>query len=240
MNDYSNQRGHISAQFSRELEGVQSELLNMGGLVESQIEKAVDATLEGDSRLAEEAIDLDTEVNALERSIDEQCARILALRQPAAGDLRLVLAVIKVTTDLERIGDEAKKIANHAVILAEQGGASEGYTEVRHLGQSVSSMLANALDAFARFDVDAAMRTLEEDKQIDLDYKTALRELVTYMMEDPRSISRMLNLLWALRALERIGDHAKNVSEHVIYLVKGMDVRHEPLENIADRLAGSE
>ena len=144
MNDYSNQRGHISAQFSRELEGVQGELLNMGGLVESQIEKAVDATLEGDSLLAEEAIGLDTEVNALERSIDEQCARILALRQPAAGDLRLVLAVIKVTTDLERIGDEAVKIGRQAILLSEGGAHDETGIKVRSIAMRVNTMLKAA------------------------------------------------------------------------------------------------
>ena len=129
--------------------------------------------------------------------------------------------------DLERIGDESRKIANHAVILSEQDGLSQGYKEVRHLGDSVSGMLANALDAFARFDVDAAMKTLEEDAQVDLDYKSALRELVTYMMEDPRSISRAINILWVVRSLERIGDHAKNLCEQIVYVVKGKDIRHQ-------------
>ena len=125
------------------------------------------------------------------------------------------------------ITNEAKKIANHAIILAEQSGSAEGYTEVRHMGASVTRMLANALDAFARFNVDAAMRTLEEDKQIDLEYKTALRELVTYMMEDPRSISRVINVLWVIRSLERIGDHAKNLCEQIVFVVKGKDIRHQ-------------
>ena len=137
------------------------------------------------------------------------------------------MMVTKAINDLERIGDEAKKIANHAVILSEQDGPSQGYQEVRHLGQSVTRMLANALDAFARFDVDAAMKTLAEDTQIDLEYKSALRELVTYMMEDPRSISRAINILWVLRSLERIGDHAKNLCEQIVYVVKGKDIRHQ-------------
>jgi phosphate transport system protein len=135
--------------------------------------------------------------------------------------------VTKAVNDLERIGDEAKKIANHALILADESGSSKGYTEVRHLGQSVISMLSNALDAFARFDVDAAMRTIEEDKQIDQEYKTALRELATYMMEDPRSISRVINILWVVRSLERIGDHAKNLCEQIVFVVKGKDIRHQ-------------
>jgi len=138
-----------------------------------------------------------------------------------------VMMVTKAVNDLERIGDEAKKIANHAIILAEQSGSVEGYTEVRHMGASVTRMLSDALDAFARFDVDGAMRTLEEDKQIDLEYKTALRELVTYMMEDPRSISRVINVLWVIRSLERIGDHAKNLCEQIVYVVKGKDIRHQ-------------
>jgi phosphate transport system protein len=137
------------------------------------------------------------------------------------------MMVTKAVNDLERIGDEAKKIANHAIILSEQDSLSQGYKEVRHLGSSVSAMLANALDAFARFDVKAAMSTLEEDAQIDLDYKTALRELVTYMMEDPRSISRAINILWVVRSLERIGDHAKNLCEQIVYVVKGKDIRHQ-------------
>ncbi|MDA8866576.1 phosphate signaling complex protein PhoU, partial [Porticoccaceae bacterium] len=150
-----------------------------------------------------------------------------ARRQPAASDLRFVMMVTKAVNDLERIGDEAKKIANHAIILSEQDSLSQGYKEVRHLGSSVSAMLANALDAFARFDVKAAMSTLEEDAQIDLDYKTALRELVTYMMEDPRSISRAINILWVVRSLERIGDHSKNLCEQIVYVVKGKDIRHQ-------------
>jgi phosphate transport system protein len=201
--------------------------MEMGGKVEQQLQNAIRAVSEADSKLAEEVIAEEQRVDDMEVDIDEACILIIARRQPAASDLRLVMMVTKAVNDLERIGDEAKKIANHAVILAEQGGASEGYTEVRHLGQSVSSMLANALDAFARFDVDAAMRTLEEDKQIDLDYKTALRELVTYMMEDPRSITRAINILWVVRSLERIGDHAKNLCEQIVFVVKGKDIRHQ-------------
>ncbi|MDC1145157.1 phosphate signaling complex protein PhoU [Porticoccaceae bacterium] len=218
---------HIMKQFDDELEEIRTRLMEMGGKVEQQLQNAIRAVSEADSKLAEEVIDEEQRVDDMEVDIDEACILIIARRQPAASDLRLVMMVTKAVNDLERIGDEAKKIANHAVILAEQGGASEGYTEVRHLGQSVSSMLANALDAFARFDVDAAMRTLEEDKQIDLDYKTALRELVTYMMEDPRSITRAINILWVVRSLERIGDHAKNLCEQIVFVVKGKDIRHQ-------------
>ncbi|MDG2116678.1 MAG: phosphate signaling complex protein PhoU [Porticoccaceae bacterium] len=218
---------HIMKQFDDELEEIRTRLMEMGGKVEQQLQNAILAVSEADSKLAEEVIAEEQRVDDMEVDIDEACILIIARRQPAASDLRLVMMVTKAVNDLERIGDEAKKIANHAVILAEQSGASEGYTEVRHLGQSVSSMLANALDAFARFDVDAAMRTLEEDKQIDLDYKTALRELVTYMMEDPRSITRAINILWVVRSLERIGDHAKNLCEQIVFVVKGKDIRHQ-------------
>ena len=181
---------------------------------------------EGDSALAEDVIKEEQLVDEMEVDIDEACILIIARRQPAASDLRLVMMVTKAINDLERIGDEAAKIAKHAVILSEQDGTSEGYKEVRHLGQSVTRMLSNALDAFARFDVEAAMKTLEEDAQIDLEYKTALRELVTYMMEDPRSISRVINVLWVIRSLERIGDHTQNLCEQIVYVVKGKDIRH--------------
>ena len=217
----------IMKQFDEELEEIRTRLMEMGGKVEQQLQNAIRAISDADSKLAEDVIAEEQHVDEMEVDIDEACILIIARRQPAASDLRLVMMVTKAVNDLERIGDEAKKIANHAVILAEQGGSSEGYTEIRHMGQSVSRMLANALDAFARFDVDAAMRTLEEDKQIDLDYKTALRELVTYMMEDPRSISRVINVLWIIRSLERIGDHAKNLCEQIVFVVKGKDIRHQ-------------
>jgi len=218
---------HYMKQFDDELEEIRTRLMEMGGKVEQQLQNAIRAVSDADSKLAEEVIREEQLVDEMEVDIDEACILIIARRQPAASDLRLVMMVTKAVNDLERIGDEAKKIANHAVILAGESETSDGYTEVRHLGQSVVSMLSNALDAFARFDVDAAMRTLEEDKQIDLDYKTALRELVTYMMEDPRSISRVINILWVVRSLERIGDHAKNLCEQIVFVVKGKDIRHQ-------------
>ena len=218
---------HYMKQFDDELEEIRTRLMEMGGKVEQQLQNAIRAVSDADSKLAEEVIREEQLVDEMEVDIDEACILIIARRQPAASDLRLVMMVTKAVNDLERIGDEAKKIANHAIILAGESETSEGYTEVRHLGQSVVSMLSNALDAFARFDVEAAMRTLEEDKQIDLDYKTALRELVTYMMEDPRSISRVINILWVVRSLERIGDHAKNLCEQIVFVVKGKDIRHQ-------------
>jgi phosphate transport system protein len=218
---------HYMKQFDEELEEIRTRLMEMGGKVEQQLQNAIRAIGEADSKLAEEVIKEEQLVDNMEVDIDEACILIIARRQPAASDLRLVMMVTKAVNDLERIGDEAKKIANHALILADESGSSKGYTEVRHLGQSVISMLSNALDAFARFDVDAAMRTIEEDKQIDQEYKTALRELATYMMEDPRSISRVINILWVVRSLERIGDHAKNLCEQIVFVVKGKDIRHQ-------------
>ena len=218
---------HYMKQFDEELEEIRTRLMEMGGKVEQQLQNAIRAIGEADSKLAEEVIKEEQLVDNMEVDIDEACILIIARRQPAASDLRLVMMVTKAVNDLERIGDEAKKIANHALILANESGSSKGYTEVRHLGQSVISMLSNALDAFARFDVDAAIRTIEKDKQIDQEYKTALRELATYMMEDPRSISRVMNVLWVVRSLERIGDHAKNLCEQIVFVVKGKDIRHQ-------------
>ena len=218
---------HNMKQFDEELEEIRTRLMEMGGKVEQQLKNAIRAVSEADSKLAEEVILEEQRVDDMEVDIDEACILIIARRQPAASDLRLVMMVTKAVNDLERIGDEAKKIANHAVILTEQSGSSNGYPEIRHIGNSVIRMLENALDAFARFDADAALRTIEEDEQIDLDYKTALRELVTYMMEDPRSISRAINLLWVIRSLERIGDHAKNLCEQIVFVVKGKDIRHQ-------------
>lgn len=225
---------HISAQFNAELEAVKNHLLEMGGLVEQQIGRAVEALLARDSGDAEQIIEDDQQVNQLEMSIDEECSRILARRQPAASDLRLVFAIAKVTTDLERIGDEAAKIARQAVRASEEGSSPSNFVEIRHIGNHVASMLRKSLDAFARLDVDMAVETIVQDGSVDTEYASAMRSLVTFMMEDPRTIGPVLNEMWALRSLERVGDHASNISEHVVYLVRGLDVRHiEPDELVA-------
>ena len=189
-----------------------------------------------DSSLAQKVIENEDTIDALELAIDEQCTLVLAKRQPAASDLRMVLAVAKAVRDLERMGDEAQKVAMMAIALSEEGASPNGYIELRHIGAGVLGMLRHALDAFARYDVQAALEVVREDQAVDRDYKTALRELMTYMMEDPRSISRVMNLLWALRSLERIGDHARNLAEHLIYLVKGKDVRHVSLSELEKRV----
>lgn len=229
MIDKDNLSLHISQQFNAELEDVRSHLLAMGGLVEKQVNDAVTALIEADSGLAMQVREIDAQTNQMERSIDEECIRILARRQPAASDLRLIISISKSVIDLERIGDEATKIAKRAILLCEEGESPRGYVEIRHIGEQVRKMVQEALDAFARFDADLALSVAQYDKTVDREYKTALRELVTYMMEDPRSISRVINVIWVLRSLERIGDHARNIAELVIYLVRGTDVRHTGL-----------
>lgn len=231
---------HISQQFNAELEDVKNHMLEMGGVVEKQLADALVAITSADSGLAAAILEEENNIDAMELKIDEECNLILARRQPAASDLRLVLTIIKTVRDLERMGDESAKIARMAIKLSEAGDYPEGIVEFRHLGDRVSRMVNSALDCFARYDAGAALEVAQDDKIVDNEYSSAMRSLITYMMEDPRSISRILNLLWALRALERIGDHAKNVCEHVIYLVKGMDVRHEDLASVADQLAQSD
>ncbi len=217
---------HISRQFNQELEALKTHLMTMGGLVEQQVQEAVQALLESDSRLAEKVRDRDREVNAMQLKIDDECTRILARRQPAASDLRLVLAVIRATADLERIGDEASKIARNALSLIEGDGNVRGLVEVRHIGEHVRRMLRDALTAFARFDTELAMQVVHEDASVDDEYGSAMRSLMTFMMEDSRAIGPVLSVMWILRALERVGDHADNLAEYVIYLVKGLDIRH--------------
>ena len=231
---------HISQQYNTELEDIRSKVLQMGGLVEQQIEQALIALNKGDIALGEAVIMDDTKVNKLEVTIDEECNQIIARRQPAASDLRLVVAVIKTITDLERIGDEAEKIARMAVQLAGEERPKNNYAEIQVLGQHVRQMVHDALDAFARVDVEAGLRTAREDRKVDQKYEGAIRQLITYMMEDPRTISRVLNVIWAARALERIGDHASNICEYIIYFVKGRDVRHTSLEQIEKEILGRE
>lgn len=227
---------HISRQFNADLEEIRNHILAMGGMVEKQVSDAVQALVDADSQLATEVIYNERQINGMEITIDEECTRLIALRQPAASDLRLIVAATKANTDLERMGDEANKIAKMAIRLAEEGTIPRGYIEVRHIGNHVCAMLRNALDAFARFDVEQAMNVVKEDKSVDVEYESAMRLLVTFMMEDPRYIKRVLNVLWSLRALERIGDHARNIAEQVIYLVKGKDVRHIPLSNLEEEV----
>ena len=230
--DTSDLKHHYSHKFNTELEEIRSRVLEMGGLVERQLEMAITALNSGESATAESVVSNDYKVNACDVDIDERCTKILALRQPTASDLRLVLAVIKTTADLERIGDEAKRVARMAIRAAGGDHGRNLFGQIAHLGSQVQQMLHGALDTFARMDVDAAIRVAHEDVNIDREYESIMRQSMTYMMEDPRSIPSVLDLIWAARALERIGDRCCNISEYGIYFVKGKDVRHTSLDQI--------
>ncbi|MEJ2603047.1 MAG: phosphate signaling complex protein PhoU [Gammaproteobacteria bacterium] len=226
---------HISRRFNKDLEDLRNNVLAMGGLVESQLGRAVEAVVSGDSELGLQVAYDDYKVNHLEVSIDEECSRILATRAPTASDLRLIVAIIKTITDLERIGDEAEKIGFLASKLAEMDRPAGSYRELKNMGGQVSQMVRHAMDAFARLDVDAALTVVKEDEQVDDEYETIQRQCMTFMMEDPRSIKRVMNVTWAARALERIGDHAKNICEYVIYMVHGKDIRHTDIDALDEQ-----
>lgn len=217
---------HISGQFNAELDAMKNHLLEMGGLVEQQLARALEAFLQRDSGAAAEVIAADRDINVMELRIDDECSRILARRQPAASDLRLVLAVAKSTTDLERIGDEATKVARQAVKLSELAPGAGSASELRPIGRHVAAMLRDALDSFARLDVSRAIAVVLDDGAVDVEYDRAMQSLVALMTQDSRNIRPVLQEMWALRGLERVGDHATNIAEQVIYLVRGMDVRH--------------
>jgi len=231
---------HISHQFDEDLESLRSKVLNMGGMVEKQVDNALIALTKSDSSLAEEVATSDYKINAMEVKIDEECTQVIALRQPAASDLRLVVAIIKTITDLERIGDEAEKIGKHAVKLATVERTPAYFLELKHLGESVRKMLHDSLDAFARMDTDNAIAIAHGDKEINDEYDALVRQLITHMMEDPRSIKRALRIMWCARSLERIGDHAKNICEYIIYTVAGTDIRHTSFEQVKEELSKSE
>jgi len=231
---------HISKQFDAELEAVRAKVLQMGGLVEQQIIRAIQALTSGDMALARQVEAQDHLVNAMEVQIDEDCSHIIARRQPAAGDLRMLMAVVKTITDLERIGDEAEKIARMAQLLHTSDRLqSPRVHEIKHVSDIALAMLRKALDSFARLEPTTAAQVVREDIQVDEEFRSILRQLITFMMEDPRTISTSIEILFTAKAIERIGDHAKNMAEYVIYLVKGKDVRHVTLEEV-EREAASQ
>ena len=222
----SNFSDHISRRFNKDIEDLRNTVLSMGGLVETQLSRAIAAIVSGDSDMGLKVARDDYKVNNLEVEIDEECSRILATRAPAAGELRQIVGIIKTITDLERIGDEAEKIGFLASKLAGMDRPADSYRELKNLGSHVSHMLRDAMNAFARLDVAEALEVVREDELVDEEYDAITRQCITFMMEDPRSIKRVMNVTWAARSLERIGDHAKNICEYVIYMVEGRDIRH--------------
>ena len=224
---------HISKQFDADLEEVRTRVLQMGGFVEEQIKDAIEALTKGSEDLIEQVISRDYNVNAMEVSIDEICNQIIARRQPTAGDLRMIMMVIKTITDLERIGDEAAKIARMAkLIYANDRIHMPRFVEIKHMADIAIEMLHKALDSFARLDLNAAAHIVRQDELVDAEFRSIIRHLITFMMEDPRKISTSLEILFVAKAIERIGDHAKNMSEYVVYMVKGKDVRHVTADEI--------
>lgn len=229
-----NGRQHISKQFDDELENVRSKVFELGGLVERQLADGLSSLIEGDMELARAVIENEIQVNTYEVTIDQECTNILARRQPAAGDLRMVTAIFKTITDLERIGDEAEKIAKMSLVLAEKQGPKSYYIGINAMGNLVSKMLNETLDAFARMDSKDAVHVAGKEPESDEQYSVILRQLITYMMEDTRNISGALDAVMAARALERIADHCRNICEYTIYLVEGKDVRHISIEQMEE------
>ncbi|GAC1320560.1 MAG: phosphate signaling complex protein PhoU [Collimonas sp.] len=218
---------HSSKQYDTDLETIRSKVLLMGGLVERQFQEALNVFRTGNLDAAERVIKDDDQVNRLEVELDDACSHLIVRRQPTANDLRTVMATIKVITDLERIGDEAAKIARTAIHLHKRGIGTIDHTEtVRVIGSGAADMLHDSLDALARLDEKQATRLIAQDVVIDRDFRSIMRNLITFMMEDPRTISASMDTLWVAKAIERIGDHAKNIAEYVIYIVEGKDIRH--------------
>ena len=217
---------HILRQFDEDLESIRNNVLSMGGMVEKQVENCIVALINSDSSIAEQVAMNDYQINSMEVSIDEECNQIIALRQPAASDLRLVMSIIKTISDLERIGDEAEKIGRYAVDLATESRNETYFAELKQMGDQVKEVLRKSLDAFARMDVASAYETAASDKLINDEYDLITRNLIKSMTEDRSSIEQGLRVMWCARALERIGDHAKNICEYVIFTVEGKDIRH--------------
>jgi phosphate transport system protein len=230
---------HISRQFNEEMEDIRNKVLAMGGLVEQQVDLATKAFMGYDMESAERVVQQDQLVNDLEKNIDHECTEIMAKRQPAAFDLRMLIATIKIITDLERIGDEAARIAKMTMRLEGADFYQDKYYEIEHLLEMVKEMLNGALDAYARTDIDEVIAITGQDAKVDREYTSITRQLITQMMENPRNITRALDMLWTARALERIGDHSCNVCEHVIYMVKGKDVRHLSREELEQTVNAS-
>lgn len=237
--DNTNIGHHISEQFNKEIEDVRNHVLTMGGLVEEQIELAIKAFTTSDLELAEQVIKQDNQIDNMEIMLDRECTQIMALRQPTAFDLRLLLAVLKIINELERVGDLAEYIAKMAIYISDiEGSKNDPYYEIKHMADLVRTMLHDALDAFARMTLEQVPAITGKDESVDREYASIIRQQITYMMEDPRNITRTLNVLWAVRSLERIGDHACNICEHLVYIIKGEDVRHMTQAELEKKVKG--
>jgi phosphate transport system protein len=236
MNSESPLSGHISKRFDNELEDLRNQVLTMGGLVETQVNNGMLALLESDSAVAQVVAENDYKINDMEIKIDQECLQILARRQPAASDLRLIIAIIKTINDLERIGDLAEKLGQFELELIDEGSTSTEYAKLEHLGDLVSAMLNNALNSFARMDADSALKTIKKDKKVNSEYESLMRQLITRMMEDPRNIQNVLRVTWCARALERMGDHSRNICEYVLFLVHGEDFRHTTYKDMKNQI----
>ncbi|MCK6425421.1 MAG: phosphate signaling complex protein PhoU [Burkholderiaceae bacterium] len=224
---------HLSSQFDAELSGVSTRVLEMGGMVEAQVAQAVYALTNFSTETAAQVISTEERVNQLEVEIDRDLSAIIARRQPTARDLRLLIAISKTIGNLERVGDEAARIARTVQHLVSSGVSSRlrlPVSDVSFEASLATTSLRRALDAFARLDVNQALQVIKEDNEIDAEFDGLMRKLITYMMEDPRTISASIDLVFVAKAIERVGDHAKNLAEQIIYIVKGTDVRHNPLD----------
>jgi phosphate transport system protein len=226
---------HLSKQYDQELESLRTRILHMGGMVEAQLQAAIASYERPDVKLAEEAIDADRSVNEQEVDLDRLVVNMIVRRQPTASDLRLIIGVARTVTELERIGDEATKIARAAKWLFDKQRSirTPRLRDIHNSALAAARMLRGALDAFARLDAAAAASIIEEDRGVDQQFQAILRQLITFMMEDPRTISPSLDAVWVAKAIERVGDHAKNIAEHVIFVAQGADVRHASPEEIA-------
>lgn len=237
MNDNLKVGRHISRQFDQELDEIRSRVLKMGGLVESQIDKTLQALLDGESEPIVDVEKLDQKVNEMEMQIDEECTQILARRQPTAGDLRLIIATTKSVRDLERIGDEAERVATMVRHALDNEASLKAFKGLSSLGEHVKELLHDTLNTYARMNTRSAVKNIRKDQDIDKEYARVVMRLVEYMKKDPDNISDALDVMWAARSLERIGDHCINICENVIYLVEGQDVRHTDIDSINEQLA---
>jgi phosphate transport system protein len=229
---------HLSTQFDVELDAIRAHLTRMGGMVQEQVSNALGVLANGDRETIERIVEQDKGVNSLEVAIDQACVNLVARRQPTAIDLRLVMAIGKTVTDLERIGDEAKKIAGAIRKIVERGdgGSLSQVMEIRHMGEQAAAMLNSVLDAFVRLDYQAAALVVRSDEEVDRHFQAIIRQLITYMMEDPRSITTALDIVFIAKSVERIGDHCKNIAEDIVYVAKGRDVRHKGLDGLEQEI----